>query len=651
MNMYVKLVIAFVVAYMLGNISPAIILGNINGVDIRKEGSGNAGTTNVLRVLGPGPAVLTLIGDMLKAIIAVRIGFSLGGNMGAIGGMLAFAGVILGHVFPVIYKFKGGKGVASGIGGAFALDWLSASATVIIFALGLGSTKKMSVGSMLAAIAYPFLIWFYAKEYLPVAIPAALFIVINHIPNIKRLLKGTEPDVDFKGMKLGEKLGKVFYDPSQKASEEADFIDTVENAEDVEDAPETVEEPAEETSDEANSEESTAGEAAEEALEVPENIEAVSDDADEKDETEAAEAEVTRELEELDNHDIYDYFRDVEIPALSDEERKKIAVIGNGSFGTAMANLAAHNGHEVTLYGRNSDAMEEIKNHLENFKYLPGAKLSGDIEYTSNLKNAVSGKDIVIFAIPAQQFRKVAKAASRNLSKKTIIVNLAKGIEQHSLLRMSEIAGKVLHSKKYVVLSGPSHAEELVRNYPASVVVASTNQYAACTVQKALGNDKFRVYTDSDVTGVEIAGALKNVYAIATGICDGMAYGVNAKAALMTRAIHELSKLGLKLGADKATFAGLSGIGDLMVTCDSDLSRNRRFGRLIGEGKTPEEAIESIGSVVEGFYTTTAAKELAEKNEVECPIIDATAAILSGQLSPDEALRELMTREQKEEKE
>lgn len=638
MNMYVKLVLAFVVAYMLGNISPAIILGNINGVDIRKEGSGNAGTTNVLRVLGPGPAVLTLIGDMLKAIIAVRIGFNFGGNMGAIGGMLAFAGVILGHVFPVIYKFKGGKGVASGIGGAFALDWVSASATVIIFALGLGSTKKMSVGSMLAAIAYPFLIWFYAKEYLPVAIPAALFIVINHIPNIKRLIKGTEPDVDFKGMKLGEKLGKVFYDPSHKASEEADFIDTVENAEDIEDASETVEEPAEETSDEANSEESTAEEA----------IEAASDDADE---TEAAEAEVTRELEELDNHDIYDYFRDVEVPVLSDEERKKIAVIGNGSFGTAMANLAAHNGHEVTLYGRNSDAMEEIKDHLENFKYLPGAKLSGDIEYTSNLKNAVSGKDIVIFAVPAQQFRKVAKAASRNLSKKTIIVNLAKGIEQHSLLRMSEIAGKVLHSKKYVVLSGPSHAEELVRNYPASVVVASTNQYAAHTVQKALGNDKFRVYTDSDVTGVEIAGALKNVYAIATGICDGMAYGVNAKAALMTRAIHELSKLGLKLGADKTTFAGLSGIGDLMVTCDSDLSRNRRFGRLVGEGKTPEEAIESIGSVVEGFYTTAAAKELAEKNEVECPIIDATAAILSGQLSPDEALKELMTREQKEEKE
>lgn len=638
MNMYVKLVLAFVVAYMLGNISPAIILGNINGVDIRKEGSGNAGTTNVLRVLGPGPAVLTLIGDMLKAIIAVRIGFNFGGNMGAIGGMLAFAGVILGHVFPVIYKFKGGKGVASGIGGAFALDWVSASATVIIFALGLGSTKKMSVGSMLAAIAYPFLIWFYAKEYLPVAIPAALFIVINHIPNIKRLIKGTEPDVDFKGMKLGEKLGKVFYDPSHKASEEADFIDTVENAEDIEDASETVEEPAEETSDEANSEESTAEEA----------IEAASDDADE---TEAAEAEVTRELEELDNHDIYDYFRDVEVPVLSDEERKKIAVIGNGSFGTAMANLAAHNGHEVTLYGRNSDAMEEIKDHLENFKYLPGAKLSGDIEYTSNLKNAVSGKDIVIFAVPAQQFRKVAKAASRNLSKKTIIVNLAKGIEQHSLLRMSEIAGKVLHSKKYVVLSGPSHAEELVRNYPASVVVASTNQYAAHTVQKALGNDKFRVYTDSDVTGVEIAGALKNVYAIATGICDGMAYGVNAKAALMTRAIHELSKLGLKLGADKTTFAGLSGIGDLMVTCDSDLSRNRRFGRLVGEGKTPEEAIESIGSVVEGFYTTTAAKELAEKNEVECPIIDATAAILSGQLSPDEALKELMKREQKEEKE
>lgn len=215
--MYVMFVLVFFIAYAIGNISPAIIIGNVKGVDIRKEGSGNAGTTNVLRVLGAGPAAITLIGDILKAFIAVRIGFAMGGEHGAIAGMLAFAGVILGHVFPALYKFKGGKGVASGLGGAFALDWPSAFVAVLLFLVGVGSTKKVSVGSILAAFCYPFLVFFYAREFLPVAIPLALFIIFKHIPNIKRLKAGEEPDIDFKGkFKIAEKLDKVFYDPTIK---------------------------------------------------------------------------------------------------------------------------------------------------------------------------------------------------------------------------------------------------------------------------------------------------------------------------------------------------------------------------------------------------------------------------------------------------
>lgn len=347
---------------------------------------------------------------------------------------------------------------------------------------------------------------------------------------------------------------------------------------------------------------------------------------------------------------IRDYYDNYEVPVLSEEDCKNVAVVGNGSFGTAIANIIVHNGHKVTLYGRNADAIAEMSATKINKRYLPDARLSEEIVFTSDIIETVSDKDIIVFAVPAQQFRKVLSSAASSISKETIIVNLAKGIEQGTLKRMSEIAEEIIPENTYVALSGPSHAEELVKNYPASVVVASKSKEAAYFIQDVFTNDNFRVYTDWDVPGVEIAGSLKNVYAIATGISDGMEYGVNAKAALMTRAIHELSKLGVLLGAHKATFAGLSGIGDLIVTCDSDLSRNRRFGRMIGEGLSCSEAIDKVGSVVEGYYTTSAAKELAVKLEVDCPIIMATAAVLEDTLTPGEALKLLMTRDKKEEK-
>lgn len=665
MNTFVSMVLIVIIAYALGNISPAIILGNVMGVDIRKEGSGNAGTTNVLRVLGGVPALITLAGDVLKAVIAVRLGFSIGGDMGAIGGMLAFVAVILGHVFPALYHFKGGKGVASGIGGAFALDWLSATVTVLIFVVFAGSSKKVSVGSIVAAAAYPFLVWFYAKEFLPVAILVALFVIYNHIPNIKRLIKGEEPDFDLSGkFKIKEKLDKVFYDPTEKVKtgdaekseaseaeairpEEPEAADasgsdelSVPEADEVTEAEKDTESPAADavTGTEQEPEEAEKGI----DTEAPE-AEAESEDADK--ETEAEQQSAGNESE-----DAKDYFSSVLIPALEDSERKSIGVVGAGSFGSAISNILVHNGHEVTLYGRNSELMAELRQTGVNRRYLPGAVLSDRITYTDSLKAACENKDIVVFAVPAQQFRGVAEAAAGFITKNTVLVNLAKGIEQGTLDRMSEIAAEVLKGLRYVVLSGPSHAEELVKNNPASLVAASEDKASALMIQEVFSNDKLRVYSDYDVTGVEIGGAIKNVYAIATGISDGMGFGVNAKAALMTRAVHELSKLGVAIGAEQTTFAGLSGIGDLMVTCDSDLSRNRRFGRMIGEGLSIEEAISKVGSVVEGYYTTSAAKELAARYGVECPIIDVTSEMLEGRITPDEAMKLLMGREQKEEK-
>lgn len=646
MNKYLMFVLVFFIAYFIGNISPAIILGNLKGVDIRKEGSGNAGTTNVLRVLGAGPAAITLICDIIKGLIAVKIGFILGGGNGAIAGMIAFAAVILGHVFPALYKFKGGKGVATGLGGALALDWPSAFVAIILFLLGVGSTKKVSVGSLLAAICYPFLVFFYAREFLPVAIPLALFLVYKHIPNIKRLKAGEEPNIDFKGkFKITEKLDKVFYDPTETDDAEPN-VDASDMASDV--MVDMAADVEEDVVEDAAIEDGAVGEVDVEDV-VEEGV--ATEDVVVEDVTVENSDNIGDASEESKEEEPVDFFKDATVPKLSKKNKKSVVVIGNGSFGTAMANIVAHNGHDVTLYGRKPDVIKEMAETHENKKYLPGALLSDSIHFTSDIKEAVTDKNVIIFAVPAQQFRSVAKSCVEYINKRPIFVNLAKGIEQNTHKRMSEIAAEILPGKKYVALSGPSHAEELVRNHPASVVVASENIENANKVQAILSNDRFRVYTDRDVKGVEIGGSLKNVYAIATGISDGMGYGVNAKAALMTRAIHELSKFGVSIGADQRTFSGLSGIGDLMVTCDSDLSRNRRFGKMIGSGMSSEEAINSIGSVVEGFYTTSAAVELADAYGVDCPIVKATAAILNDEITPDEAMNGLMNREQKEEKE
>lgn len=349
-----------------------------------------------------------------------------------------------------------------------------------------------------------------------------------------------------------------------------------------------------------------------------------------------------------DKDNIRDYYAGVEIPDLGDKALK-VAVIGSGSFGTAMANLIVHNGHDVTLYGRNKAALDAMEETRVNERYLPGVILSDKLRFTNDLSNAVKGKDIVVFAVPAQKFREVSAAAAKDLEEGVIVVNLAKGIEKNTLFRMSEVAAETLTGVRYVALSGPTHAEEIVRNAPAGIVAVSADPEAARTVQDAFMSEQLRIYTQDDMVGVEIAGAVKNVIAIATGISDGMDLGNNARAALMTRSVHEIQRLGNALGANPETFSGLSGIGDLIVTCSTNLSRNRRCGLYIGQGLKAEDAVEKVGSVVEGYYTADAVCDLADRLGVEMPVCRVTKTVLDGKLEPEKAVRALMSRDKKDE--
>jgi len=333
---------------------------------------------------------------------------------------------------------------------------------------------------------------------------------------------------------------------------------------------------------------------------------------------------------------------------------KRVCVIGSGSWGTAICVPLADNGSEVVLWGRDPEKLSDIEKNRENRRYLPGVKLPDAVRCEAELKAALDGADMIVFAIPAQHFGGVFEtvaAAAPELLKSVPVVNLAKGIEQKSLKRLSERALEILPETRYVVLSGPSHAEEVGRRHATTVTVASHDLKAARLAQDMLMTDYFRIYTNEDVTGVELGGALKNVMALGVGISDGLGCGDNAKAALMTRGLTEMIRLGMKLGADPNTFSGLSGMGDLIVTCCSQHSRNHRCGEMIGRGMEPGEAEKQVGMVVEGMYTAMAAKKLAEQNGVEMPITEAICAILEGKLSPQDTMQLLMTRAKKRENE
>lgn len=322
-----------------------------------------------------------------------------------------------------------------------------------------------------------------------------------------------------------------------------------------------------------------------------------------------------------------------------------IVILGSGGFGLSLAVMAERFGHRVTVWSKFQSEIDEIRAHGEHIHKLPGVPVSEKILLTSDI-SCVSGCDMLIFGIPSSFMRDVAKEAKPYIDEKMVIVNTGKGIEDGTLNLLSDVLEDELNSEKVVVLSGPSHAEEVARCIPTTIVAASKNTEAAEYVQDTLCNDALRIYLNDDVIGCEIGGALKNIIALSAGICDGLGYGDNTKAALMTRGMHEIARLGIAMGAKKHTFNGLTGIGDLIVTCTSMHSRNRRAGILIGQGISPEDAVKKVGTV-EGYYCCKTAYALAQKLDVEMPITFELYKVLFCGDDVKKALENLMCRPQK----
>ncbi len=328
---------------------------------------------------------------------------------------------------------------------------------------------------------------------------------------------------------------------------------------------------------------------------------------------------------------------------------RNIGVIGAGSWGIALANLLAGNGHKVTVWSIIESEIEMLKNNHEHLDKLPGVKLNDSIEYTTDLESAINSMDFLVLAVPSPYTRSTAKTMKEFVKEGQIIVNVGKGVEEHTLLTLSQIIEEEIPVATVCVLSGPSHAEEVGRGLPTTVVVASKEQQSAELLQDAFMNDFFRVYTSSDILGVELGAALKNVVALAAGIADGLGYGDNAKAALITRGISEIARLGMAMGGQFETFSGLTGIGDLIVTCASMHSRNRRAGILIGQGKSYDEAMAEVKMVVEGVYSAKAAMRLSKKYKIDLPIIEQVNLILFDNKPANEAMKDLMGRDKKDE--
>lgn len=325
----------------------------------------------------------------------------------------------------------------------------------------------------------------------------------------------------------------------------------------------------------------------------------------------------------------------------------KIGIIGAGSWGTALSVLLHKNGHEITVWSIVEAEITMLQTKHEHTDKLPGVRLPEDMEFTTDLKSAVEGKDVLVLAVPSPYTRSTSKMLKEVVKEGQIIVNVAKGIEDNSLMTLSEIVEEEVPQAVVAVLSGPSHAEEVGRGIPTTIVVGARKRATAEYLQNLFMNDVFRVYTSSDVLGMELGGALKNVVALAAGIADGLGYGDNTKAALITRGITEIARLGTAMGARFETFCGLTGIGDLIVTCASMHSRNRRAGILIGQGKTMEEAMDEVKMVVEGVYSAKAAIGLAKKYDVQLPIIEQVNQVLFEGKPAADAVKDLMLRDKK----
>lgn len=327
----------------------------------------------------------------------------------------------------------------------------------------------------------------------------------------------------------------------------------------------------------------------------------------------------------------------------------KISVIGSGGWGIALTILLHKNGHDLTIWSFDKKEAGELKITRQNKTKLPNILLPEDVKVTNDLREAVDDKDILILAVPSKAIRSVSKSLKNIIKDNQIVVNVAKGLEEDTLETMTDIIEEELKDKnpKVAVLSGPSHAEEVGRGIPTTCVVSAHNKELTLYLQNIFMNPSFRVYTSPDMLGVEIGGALKNVIALAAGIADGLNYGDNTKAALITRGIKEISSLGVAMGGEQSTFYGLTGLGDLIVTCASMHSRNRRAGILLGQGKTLDEAIKEVNMVVEGVYSAKSALMAAKKYNVEIPIIEQVNAVLFENKNAAEAVNELMIRDKK----
>ncbi len=325
----------------------------------------------------------------------------------------------------------------------------------------------------------------------------------------------------------------------------------------------------------------------------------------------------------------------------------KIGVLGAGTWGMALARMLSNSGHSVTVWSALDREVEEFS-ATRRHPNLPGMEIPREILFTKDMKEVCTNKNVLLFAVPSVFVRATAKKAAPYVSDGQIIVDVAKGIETDTLYTMTQIIADEIKNPavKLVALSGPTHAEEVARDLPTTIVSACEDMQAAQKVQQIFSNTCMRVYTNEDVLGVELCGALKNVIALASGVATGMGYGDNTKAALITRGMAEVSRLGIKMGCREQTFGGLAGIGDLIVTATSQHSRNNRCGMLLGQGVSPEEAVKQVGMVVEGLNALPAAMRLKEKYGVEMPIVAAVDALVNHGVTPAETVRSLMDRQQ-----
>ncbi|SFR99403.1 NAD(P)H-dependent glycerol-3-phosphate dehydrogenase [Anaeromicropila populeti] len=327
----------------------------------------------------------------------------------------------------------------------------------------------------------------------------------------------------------------------------------------------------------------------------------------------------------------------------------KVSLLGAGSWGTALAILLANNGHEVTLWSALQDEVKMLTENREHMERLPGIKLPDNILVTADAEKACCDMDLIVFSVASPYVRQTARNVKKYIKDGQIIVNVAKGIEDNTLLTLTEIIKEEIPLANIAVLSGPSHAEEVSKRIPTTVVIGAETQKTAYFAQDIFMSEVFRVYTSPDMIGIELGGSLKNVIALAAGIVDGLDYGDNTKAALMTRGIAEMSRLGVAMGGKMETFAGLSGVGDLIVTCTSKHSRNRNAGYLIGKGYTMQEAMDEVKQVVEGVYSAKAALALARKYNITMPIVEQINLVLFENKSAKTAVYELLLRDKSRE--